>query len=680
MKRIVLFLLLLTSLHVFSQETNCSDGLDNDNDGLIDCFDIDCNGETPCPDGFQCLLFSELYQVRQQSLVRFDPTNNNSPLITVIPAISVNNTTINLNAIGFNIEDGYIYGMRIDANFRNQLIRIDADGNTTQLGAVNGLPQDVLDEGGFNVGDFDLNGNLYVTRNNLDTVYIIDVNNFDSAPVNKVSLPQNTNCVDFSFNPVNEKFYGLNQGFKLREFILPAGGGNGTITEYDPTGYSLSCNGYGASFADVNGSLYFFCNNNGNGENELIRIDNAAAGLPVSYYLRTIIDPLLNNDGAACALSAGLPPEGKYCCEGNNLINDGSFENFDFDNPDFSNLGYTLVSANSSVDPGERSVIDFNQASSICPVWEVKDHTNCIAGNNNKILIVNGQTQQSSNTNNIIWQTQAPIPVLQDSQYRFCTYMQNLPQCCFDIFPIVRVQLKQGGGNWLNLTNWVTVDINPDVNTADPCNWQELGGSFTAYSNLIELRILIDEQGNGDGSDLAIDDISLIKQAQNEFTIAKLEEEKPLTPFMQVTVSYNAFSSVDDIMLDNSCDYNWIIVETNDLNNPFNIFAWTSLVAGGSDNIWNFTNFNYSWGLTTNFPGYNGGSPSGDFEYGKNYVIFLWIGNCCFADNFTLTKFNNAGKRKSRIKSKPISSASSGSISVLQKKLFLRQLKMVGYE
>ena len=34
-----------------SSETNCTDGLDNDGDGFIDCLDSDCNGVSGCEFG-----------------------------------------------------------------------------------------------------------------------------------------------------------------------------------------------------------------------------------------------------------------------------------------------------------------------------------------------------------------------------------------------------------------------------------------------------------------------------------------------------------------------------------------------------------------------------------------------------------------------------------------------------
>ncbi|MEZ4772906.1 MAG: FG-GAP-like repeat-containing protein [Bacteroidia bacterium] len=50
-KTALLVFLLFTGLSfAFSQEINCGDGIDNDGDGLIDCFDTDCGGTPACAD------------------------------------------------------------------------------------------------------------------------------------------------------------------------------------------------------------------------------------------------------------------------------------------------------------------------------------------------------------------------------------------------------------------------------------------------------------------------------------------------------------------------------------------------------------------------------------------------------------------------------------------------------
>ncbi len=48
----VVALLLTISFRAFSQESNCGDGIDNDGDGFIDCYDSDCSASVICKDFF----------------------------------------------------------------------------------------------------------------------------------------------------------------------------------------------------------------------------------------------------------------------------------------------------------------------------------------------------------------------------------------------------------------------------------------------------------------------------------------------------------------------------------------------------------------------------------------------------------------------------------------------------
>ncbi|MCB9039407.1 MAG: T9SS type A sorting domain-containing protein [Lewinellaceae bacterium] len=304
MKKIILFLLLTLPLYLSAQqETSCNDGLDNDGDGLIDCFDGDCNGTGSCPNSFPCLPDSELYQVRNDSLIRFDPANSTS-FTTIIPGTAFPNGNRNrMNAIGYNVEDGYIYGISVEAGYRNHLFRMDADNGIEDLGPVNGLPANGLPEGPFHTGDFDLSGNLYVTRSDLDVIYMIDVDQLASTIVTSYQMNGLAGCADFSYNPVDGYFYGLTPAGILNRFDVFGG----AITPLSPTGYTISsCVGYGASFSDINGNLYFFCNNNGSNQTELIKIEDADLGTPHASSLSVINGTLANNDGAACALSDSL--------------------------------------------------------------------------------------------------------------------------------------------------------------------------------------------------------------------------------------------------------------------------------------------------------------------------------------------------------------------------------------
>lgn len=198
------------------------------------------------------------------------------------------------------------------------------------------------------------------------------------------------------------------------------------------------------------------------------------------------------------------------CCPSNqNLIPNGDFE--------AGNVGfqseYTPLTTPGILNPNEYAVIPYFLADTICPFWKVEDHTFCATGNNNKILVVNGQTQQDTNLNNIIWQTGQPVPLDSGSQYTFCANFRNLPGCCFNIEPKVIIEARFEGGSWQNVAGPITIT----TNRTDPCDWYQVTRNYTAHRDSLEIRILLDERGNGDGNDLAIDDISVCEiQALNK--------------------------------------------------------------------------------------------------------------------------------------------------------------------
>ena len=63
-----------------------------------------------------------------------------------------------INATGFRTADGYIYGIKMDAD---HLIRIGADGQNEILGEIDGLPN-----GNYFSGDFGQDGLLYLRHGN----------------------------------------------------------------------------------------------------------------------------------------------------------------------------------------------------------------------------------------------------------------------------------------------------------------------------------------------------------------------------------------------------------------------------------------------------------------------------------------------------------------------------------
>ncbi len=49
-KTLLVFLMTALCFSVLAQESSCGDGVDNDGDGFIDCFDGDCANNVSCKD------------------------------------------------------------------------------------------------------------------------------------------------------------------------------------------------------------------------------------------------------------------------------------------------------------------------------------------------------------------------------------------------------------------------------------------------------------------------------------------------------------------------------------------------------------------------------------------------------------------------------------------------------
>ena len=323
------------------------------------------------------------------------------------------------------------------------------------------------------------------------------------------------------------------------------------------------------------------------------------------------------------------------CCPNTNLIPNGNFE--------AGNTGFISDYTNNSSAPNGYTVTDFTTASTFCSNWAVEDHTHCAIGVNRNILFVNGQTQQSSNANNVIWQTANPINVQRGEEYKFCASVQHLPQCCFDVTPKIKIEGKYiGSRTWFPIINSTTLALS-DPN--DPCDWEEFSGDFTAYRNSsLEIRISLEETGNGDGNDLAIDDISLIQKTPQNITFSIQDQPTTNPNEYEITASINSILSSDDYLADSSCQYVWFVSEVSNMGPPPSGFS--NRMIGG--------NVGFPLGRTTTFSPYNGGSPNGIFHYNKAYIIYLGVYDCeCSADDYVFQMIYNS-KRSSGVTKSPI--------------------------
>jgi uncharacterized repeat protein (TIGR01451 family) len=198
-------------------------------------------------------------------------------------------TPDNVNGVGFNTTDNYIYGVSVDAG---QLVQIASDGTETVLPTPAGFI-----ETSYNVGDFDDAGHYWVTSSgNNQRWYEIDY--AAGSPTYGEILATGTNSggttgSDWVF--VNGGLYSVpNNTNRLVRFDVSTH----TTTDLGALANLAVGAAYGAGYADAAGNLYFSNNTTG----EIYRVD------PTD---KSVIDlstgPISGgNDGARCA-NAPIP-------------------------------------------------------------------------------------------------------------------------------------------------------------------------------------------------------------------------------------------------------------------------------------------------------------------------------------------------------------------------------------
>ena len=244
---------------------------------------------------------SDLYQVvNGKDLMRLDPSTG-----VYTP---VGSSSISYNGAGFNVEDGYIYGI----GFGTVLVRVDNAGQATDLGSISNFSALTYS------GDLDTLGNWYSFRK-VSGSWLMNSIDVSSTPpvavehaVTELSGAANaSNCADISYNAITEKFYGMSGGL---------------LTEFDPFNQTVKVVGdysseapsgaYGAVWADNEGNSYFFNNNTG----DIYRASFDADGTILSFGFTATSAPNGSNDGMNCSL--GAPPVFPEICD-NGLDDDG---------------------------------------------------------------------------------------------------------------------------------------------------------------------------------------------------------------------------------------------------------------------------------------------------------------------------------------------------------------------
>lgn len=299
MKKLFLFAFLVCTINLSAQINEiCNDGADNDLDHLVDCADPDCI-LPECESAFPCQNQSQLYQIRNgNDLWLWDGSN----WVDVAGWSNPGNTQI--NAMGYNVQDGFIYGIRPNVS-PNHLIRITATG-LVNLGPVSGLPQL-----SWHTGDCDLDGNLYVSNNSQTVMYKIDLSTLTATQINLTGIPGGLlDLSDWTYVAAVNRFYGLTRNTtttQLRSINL-----DGSHHSDSPVSTTNLCpGGFGGMFSDANGHIYGYCNA---GQFYEITPDATFSNFTLNQ-ISTNDQSMSQNDGAGCPLSNGLSSGGDDCCK-----------------------------------------------------------------------------------------------------------------------------------------------------------------------------------------------------------------------------------------------------------------------------------------------------------------------------------------------------------------------------
>lgn len=128
--------------------------------------------------------------------------------LTISPSVfNLNPGNIGYNAMGLNPQDGYIYAVRYHASGqKSRLLRIDANGNQVDLGAIAALANDDL----VYAGCFDANGDFYfITQSDRLMKISHPVTSLTATQVGSTNNSFST-IYDIAINPVDGQMYGTN--------------------------------------------------------------------------------------------------------------------------------------------------------------------------------------------------------------------------------------------------------------------------------------------------------------------------------------------------------------------------------------------------------------------------------------------------------------------------------------
>ncbi|MCD1117786.1 DUF6923 family protein [Chryseobacterium turcicum] len=166
-------------------------------------------------------------------------TVNNSTNPFTYPAVG--SAAVTYNAIGVNPLNGLLYGMEVASN---NLLVVNTNGSSINLGPVTGLPNGVT----YNAGEIDNLGNYYVKASaNNNQLYKI---NLTTKTATVITLSKSINVADLGFNTTNSLLYTVNSPDGQLVSINPT---TGNVVEIGSAPGAIS---FGALFGSSTGEMY----------------------------------------------------------------------------------------------------------------------------------------------------------------------------------------------------------------------------------------------------------------------------------------------------------------------------------------------------------------------------------------------------------------------------------------
>jgi len=257
-----------------------------------------------------------------------DPTGLNRLITNVSPfrLEEIGPASARYNAMGFNVQDGFIYAIGPDPVDANGMIdrqngdfpvfRIEKNGATTEIGSIsltdNNLPTGDTNPTRFIAGDIDDRGNYYVYSPPNGVLARLTVSANSVAFNSFTTVNGAPNFADIAFNPVDGNFYGygrnsVSNGVGQIGFFPRVENLNNPLNATFFGQQFPSLDSLGAIFFDASGELFGYQNDtnapdepdaNGVLYSIEVGINGSGAG---EFVQRSVAPAVSQNDGASCA-------------------------------------------------------------------------------------------------------------------------------------------------------------------------------------------------------------------------------------------------------------------------------------------------------------------------------------------------------------------------------------------